>query len=69
MNVTPSSPFDSQTRLVSFATERSYSGVAHQSPELRCAFAKGPIAKRCLDHPRLAYILLDEVCYDHSTLF
>src|ERR1700689_1854954 len=30
-------------------------GMAHQSPELRGAFAEGPIAKRLLDHPKLVY--------------
>jgi hypothetical protein len=35
--------------------------MAHQSPELRGAFAEGPIAKRLLDHPKLVY-LLDECC-------
>ena len=43
-----------QARLVSFATERGYRGVAHQSAELRCAFAESRILKRCLDHPRRA---------------
>lgn len=40
-----------ETGLVGFAGEPSYSGTAHQTPELGSALAKGRIAKCLLDHP------------------
>ena len=40
-----------KSRLTSLAPARSYRRVAHQTSELRSAFAKGRVAKRLLNHP------------------
>jgi hypothetical protein len=50
-----------KTRFVHLAAQRSHGGIAHQSTELGCTLAEGRIAKRCLDHPELAWVL-DEIC-------
>src|SRR5258706_6127581 len=43
----------SETRFMGLAAKWSYRGMPHQSTELRRPFAKGRIAKRCLDHPMM----------------
>src|SRR5579862_2315377 len=40
----------SQPRFMTFARARRDRRVAHQPSKLRCAFAKGPVTERCLNH-------------------